>query len=49
MSLSSLLGKLHIALAPINGVGYFFVWFNATDVNCISNGAKNEDVQFHLY
>jgi hypothetical protein len=40
MSLSSILGKSHIALAPMNGVGYFFVWFDATDVNCISNGAN---------
>jgi hypothetical protein len=40
MSLSSLLEKLHIALAPMNGVGYFFVWFDAMDVNRISNGAN---------
>jgi hypothetical protein len=42
MSSSSLLGKLHIALAPMNGVGYFFVWFDATDVNRISNGANTK-------
>jgi hypothetical protein len=42
MILSSLLGKLHIALAPMNGVGYFFVWFYATDVNRISNGANTK-------
>jgi hypothetical protein len=42
MSLSSLLGKLHIALAPMNGVGYFFVWFDATNVNRISNGSDTK-------
>jgi hypothetical protein len=42
MSLSSLLGKFHIALAPMNRVGYFFVWFDATDVNHISNGANTK-------
>jgi hypothetical protein len=41
-SLSSLLGKFHIALAPMNGAGYFFVWFDATDVNSISNGANTK-------
>jgi hypothetical protein len=41
MSLSSLLGKLHIALAPMNGVGDFFVWFDATDVNRISSNGAN--------
>jgi hypothetical protein len=40
MSSSSLLGKSDITLAPMNGVGYFFVWFYATDVNGISNGAN---------
>jgi hypothetical protein len=42
MSSSSLLGKAHIALAPMNGVVYFFVWFYATDVNRISNGANTK-------
>jgi hypothetical protein len=32
-SLSSLLGKSHIALTPMNGVRYFFVWSDTTDVN----------------
>jgi hypothetical protein len=36
MSLSSLFGKLHIALAPMNGVGYFFVWFNAQQMLTVS-------------
>jgi hypothetical protein len=42
MSSSSLLEKLHVALAPMNGVGYFFVWFNVTDVNHISKGADTK-------
>jgi hypothetical protein len=42
MSSSSLLGKSHIALAPMNGVGYCFVWLYATDVNPISNGANTK-------
>jgi hypothetical protein len=42
MSSSSLLGKLHIALTPMIGVGYFFVWFDVTDVYRISNGANTK-------
>jgi exo-beta-1,3-glucanase (GH17 family) len=40
-SSSSLLGKSHIALAPMNGVRYFFVWSDATDVNRISSNGAN--------
>jgi hypothetical protein len=40
MSSSSLLGKLHITLAPMNGALSFFVGFDTTDVNRISNGAN---------
>ena len=42
MSSSSLLRKLHIALTPMNGVGYFFVWLDAMDVNRISDGANTK-------
>jgi hypothetical protein len=42
MSLSSLLGKFHIALAPMNGVRYFFVRSDSTNVNRISNGANTK-------
>jgi hypothetical protein len=42
MSSSSLLGKSHIALVPMNGVCYFFVWLYAMDVNRNSNGANTK-------
>ena len=37
MSLSSLLRKSHIALSTMNGARSFFVWFDTTDVNRISD------------
>jgi hypothetical protein len=42
MSLSSLLGKLHITLAPMNGAWSFFIGFDTMDINCIRKGANKE-------
>jgi hypothetical protein len=34
--------KVAYCTRPMNRVGYFFVWFDATDVNHISNGANTK-------
>jgi hypothetical protein len=42
MSLSLLLGKLRIALSPMNGACSFLVGFDTMDVDCISDGANTK-------
>jgi hypothetical protein len=46
MSSSFFLEKLHAALAPIDGAGYFFVRFDVTDVNSNSKGANTKMYSF---